>query len=53
MIDGYRAALSSRHADLEAKIAAEAHRPIPDSITLAELKRAKLRIKEALAARHH
>ncbi|WP_379548004.1 YdcH family protein [Qipengyuania sp. DSG2-2] len=43
-------ALQSKHAGLEAQIAAEMNRPAPDETALRELKRKKLRIKEAIAA---
>jgi len=41
-------ALAARHADLESRLAMETHRPLPDSATIAQLKKAKLRIKDAL-----
>ena len=41
-------ALATRHADLENRIADEALRPLPDTITIAQLKKAKLKIKDAL-----
>jgi hypothetical protein len=41
--------LSSRHARLEAALAAEARRPMPDSSVLGRLKREKLRVKEAIS----
>lgn len=41
-------ALASRHADLEARIAELEHRPFPDAAELAQLKKAKLRIKDTL-----
>ena len=40
--------LKQKHSDLEHKIAAEAKRPHPDSVHVAELKREKLRIKEQI-----
>lgn len=43
------AALSARHAELEARIAMEITRPIPDQGLLAKLKKAKLQIKDTLA----
>jgi hypothetical protein len=39
-------ALSARHAQIEGLIAAEMLRPVPDSVTLARLKRQKLKLKE-------
>lgn len=41
-------ALTARHAGLDARIADEARRPKPDQMVIAELKKQKLRIKEAL-----
>lgn len=41
-------ALLARHADLESRIAAESARPQPDMGIIAELKRAKLKIKDSL-----
>jgi hypothetical protein len=40
--------LQSKHAGLDARIAAESQRPHPDDTLLARLKKEKLRIKEAL-----
>ena len=42
-------ALSARHADLEARIAREETRPRPDSALLAQLKKAKLKIKDLMS----
>lgn len=44
----HTSALAARHADLEARLEAEAHRPLPDSAAIAQLKKAKLRIKDAI-----
>ncbi len=41
-------ALENRHAELDRKIATEKSRPHPDTILLADLKKQKLKIKEAL-----
>ena len=49
MQQAHVSALQSRHANLEARIAEESQRPLPDTATLARLKKEKLRIKEALA----
>ncbi len=48
MASAHLEALSARHAKLEGKIAREMTRPIPDSATLAELKRQKLKVKEEI-----
>ncbi len=44
--------LAARHAQLEASLMREGQRPAPDSVRLAELKREKLRLKEAMAQLH-
>lgn len=41
-------ALENRHAALDRKIESEKARPHPDTILLADLKKQKLKIKEAL-----
>lgn len=41
--------LKDRHAGLEAAIAAEINRPHPDDTTITQMKREKLRIKDAIA----
>lgn len=41
-------ALETKHAGLDARIAEESQRPIPDTTAIARLKKEKLRIKEAL-----
>lgn len=47
---GHIHALQSRHAGLEARLREEMSRPAPDAATIQQLKKQKLRIKEALAA---
>ena len=42
------AALETKHAGLEARIDAEHHRPHPDDLTLAALKKRKLQLKDAI-----
>jgi hypothetical protein len=49
MATAHLEALSARHATIEGQIAAEMHRPLPDSARLSHLKRQKLKIKEELA----
>lgn len=44
----HQAALETKHATLDRRIADESHRPLPDSQLLAGLKRQKLKLKEAL-----
>jgi len=45
----HRSAMSTRHAALEAQLAREATKPLPDSLAMARLKKEKLRLKEQLA----
>ncbi len=45
----HQAALETRHATLDRRIADESHRPRPDTQLLAGLKRQKLQLKEAIA----
>jgi hypothetical protein len=40
--------LKAKHARLEHEIDEEAHRPLPDTVHMTELKREKLRIKEEI-----
>lgn len=46
-------ALETKHAGLEARIDAEHHRPHPDDLTLARLKKQKLRLKDAITGEMH
>jgi len=43
-------ALEAKHAGLERKIADESQRPVPDTATLAALKKQKLKLKEEMTA---
>ncbi len=52
MQQAHISALETKHAGLDARIAEEAQRPMPDMATLARLKKEKLRIKEALVGLH-
>lgn len=49
MGNAHMAALSAKHAELEKRILNEARRPIPDDGLLNQLKREKLRLKQAIA----
>jgi hypothetical protein len=49
MQNGHISALANKHADLDARIVEEAHRPHPDMATLNRLKKQKLKVKEAIA----
>lgn len=48
MFSAHLSALETKHADLDRQIAVEERRPHPDDLILAELKKRKLRIKEAM-----
>lgn len=48
MATTHQAALESKHAVLDRRIAEETHRPLPDGAVLADLKKQKLRLKEEL-----
>ena len=48
MQNAHMSALETRHADLDARIAAENQRPHPDDALISRLKKEKLRVKEAL-----
>ncbi len=41
-------ALEAKHATLDRRIADEAHRPMPDGLILADLKKQKLRLKQEM-----
>lgn len=41
-------ALTSKHAALQARIDAEEHRPHPDETVIAQLKKAKLKVKDVI-----
>lgn len=49
MQNAHLSALEAKHATLDRKITAESHRPLPDQIVIAELKRQKLKVKEQIA----
>ena len=46
--DDYVASLAAKHANLEKAIQDEAQRPAPNTLSLAELKRRKLRVKDQI-----
>lgn len=48
MASTHHAALETKHAVLDQRIAEETHRPMPDTIVIAELKKQKLKLKEEL-----
>lgn len=46
--DHYIASLAAKHANLEKAIEDEVNRPAPDCLSLSDLKRRKLRIKDEI-----
>ena len=48
-VDNYLATLAARHAGLERAIEEEAGRPAPDGLSLTDLKRRKLKVKDEIA----
>lgn len=53
MQQAHMTALQAKHAGLDERIAEESQRPMPDTATLARLKKEKLRIKEELNGLDH
>jgi hypothetical protein len=49
MQQAHLSALETKHAGLDARIAAENQRPHPDETLLSQLKKEKLRLKEAIS----
>jgi len=50
MQTAHRSALEAKHAVLDQRISDETHRPMPDAILVADLKKQKLRLKEEIAS---
>lgn len=50
MQNSHLSALETKHMVLDRQIIAESQRPAPDTRILADLKKQKLRVKEAMAA---
>ena len=48
MEKAHSSALIAKHAGLDARLAEETRRPLPDTALVAQLKKQKLRIKEAI-----
>lgn len=48
MTDAHLSALSTKHANLDARIHEEENRPNPDMMELSRLKKQKLKIKEEM-----
>ena len=51
MANAHIDSLAARHAALDATLAREASRPLPDQVRLTRLKREKLKVKEAIQGR--
>ncbi|TFU02983.1 DUF465 domain-containing protein [Polymorphobacter arshaanensis] len=49
LVTNHLAALSAKHAQIEASLHQETLRPMPDTVRVARLKREKLRIKEEMS----
>jgi hypothetical protein len=49
MATAHAQALDTKHAEIERRIAAEMRRPLPDLTMIQKLKKAKLRLKDALS----
>ncbi|HEX8484712.1 DUF465 domain-containing protein [Sphingomonas sp.] len=49
MQTSHHAALETKHAGLDQRIAEETHRPMPNAQLIATLKKQKLKLKEELA----
>jgi len=49
MHSAHLSALEAKHAQLDRRINSESQRPLPDPMTLAALKKAKLRLKEEIS----
>jgi uncharacterized protein YdcH (DUF465 family) len=48
MQNAHMESLTAKHATLDARISAESLRPVPDTATLARLKKEKLRLKDEM-----
>lgn len=49
MQNAHLSALEAKHATLDRRIVDESHRPLPDQMIIADLKRQKLKVKEQIA----
>lgn len=48
MASAHDSTLAARHAAIDHRLAEEANRPLPDALTVAALKKQKLKLKEAM-----
>ena len=53
MHTAHLSALEAKHATLDERIATESQRPVPDALTIADLKKQKLRVKEEMVLATH
>jgi hypothetical protein len=53
MQTGHLSALEAKHAMIDQRIVDEAHRPLPDTFKLADLKKQKLKLKEEMSQAAH
>lgn len=53
MQTAHLSALEAKHATLDQRIADESHRPMPDALRLADLKKQKLKLKEEMTLAAH
>lgn len=52
MQTAHLSALEAKHAVLDQRITHESHRPLPDDLLIADLKKQKLRLKEEILSAH-
>ena len=52
MQTAHLSALEAKHAVLDQRIDNETHRPMPDALLIADLKKQKLRLKEEISSAH-
>ena len=52
MQSAHISALEAKHAVLDERITAESHRPMPDALVIADLKKQKLKLKEEISLAH-
>ena len=50
MQTSHQTALETKHAAIDKRLADESHRPLPDAILVADLKKQKLKLKEELTS---
>jgi hypothetical protein len=53
MANAHREQLANRHARIEANLAAELKRPVPDSALVRRLKAEKLKLKDEISSQLH